>query len=342
MAAKKLRFRPRTYARPPLSATSSLSLRWRVMALAMSMVAMVVVLMAVAVYAVVSKALYDDIDNQLHSRARLLIESGSLAADPGKAIEGTAYSDVNAMLVNPGRSIYTANQEGQTLPLGEPEKRVVQGELLMSLRTANHQRVLALHLTNGSSLLISKSLAPTSQVLKRLGTVLLIVGGLGVAVAAMAGGAVARAGLRPVARLTQAAERVARTDDLRPIPVFGSDELARLTEAFNMMLRALAESRERQTRLVTDAGHELRTPLTSFRTNVELLMASMAPGAPRLPEDEMGELRADVIAQIEELSTLVGDLVDLTRVEAGNVVYESVDLAEIVDRCLERVRRRRS
>ena len=59
-------------------------------------------------------------------------------------------------------------------------------------------------------------------------------GGLGVAVAAMAGGAVARAGLRPVARLTEAAERVARTDDLRPIPVFGSDELARLTEAFNM------------------------------------------------------------------------------------------------------------
>ena len=88
----------------------------------------------------------------------------------------------------------------------------------MSLRTADHQRVLAVHLTNGSSLLISKSLAPTGQVLKRLGTVLLIVGGIGVAVAAMAGGTVARAGLRPVARLTEAAERVARTDDLRPDP----------------------------------------------------------------------------------------------------------------------------
>ncbi len=84
----------------------------------MSMVAMVVVLMAVAVYAVVSAALYTDIDNQLQSRAQLLIASGSLAADPGKAIEGTAYSDVNAMLVNPGRSIYTANQQGQTLPIG--------------------------------------------------------------------------------------------------------------------------------------------------------------------------------------------------------------------------------
>ena len=56
----------------------------------------------------------------------------------------------------------------------------------------------------------------------------------------------------------------------------------------------------------------------------------------------MAGLRADVIAQIEELSTLVGDLVDLTRDEAGGVVHEPVDMSEVVDRCLERVRRRRN
>ena len=136
--------------------------------------------------------------------------------------------------------------------------------------------------------MLSKSLTPTDVVLRRLGTVLLIVGGVGMIVAAVSGGMVARAGLRPVRQLTDAAERVARTDDLRPILVSGGDELARLTENFNMMLRALAESRERQARLVTDAGHELRTPLTSLRTNVELLMASQAPGAPRLPEERDG------------------------------------------------------
>jgi two-component system sensor histidine kinase MprB len=338
----KTPFRRATPMQASLHDASSVSLRWRVMLLAMSMVAMVVVLMAVAVYAVVSRALYDDIDSQLQSRARLLIESGSLAADPGKAIEGTAYSDVNAMLVIPGRTIYTANQQGQSLPIGDPEKDVVSGKLLMSLRTTNYQRVLAVHLSNGSSLLISKSLTPTGKVLKRLGTILLIVGGLGMAVAAIAGGTVARTGLRPVARLTEAAERVARTDDLRPIPVHGNDELARLTDAFNMMLRALAESRERQGRLVSDAGHELRTPLTSLRTNVELLMASMAPGAPRLPDEEMADLQKDVIAQIEEMSTLVGDLVDLTRDDAGVTIHEPVDLTEVVERSLERVRRRRN
>jgi two-component system, OmpR family, sensor histidine kinase MprB len=330
-------FRPST----PL-ASSSLSLRYRFMLLAMSMVAMVVVLIAVAAYIVVSAALYRNVDSQLQTRARLLIESGALDADPGKAIEGTAYSDVNAMLVIPGRAIYTANQEGQQLPFGQQEKDVVDGNLLLSLRAAGDQRVLATHLPNGSTLLVAKSLKPTNSVLRQLGWVLLVVGGIGLVIAAVAGGMVARAGLRPVRRLTDAAERVARTDDLRPIPVAGGDELARLTDSFNMMLRALAESRERQTRLVTDAGHELRTPLTSLRTNVELLMAAMVPGAPRLPENEMAGLRADVLAQIEELSTLVGDLVDLTRDDAGDLVHEPVDMAEVVDRSLERVRRRRS
>ena len=327
----------------PAKATTSLSLRWRVMLLAMSMVAMVVVLMAVAVYAVVSAALYTDIDSQLQSRAQLLIASGSLAADPAKAIEGTAYSDVNAMLVNPGRSIYTANQQGQTLPVGQPEKAVIRGELFMSRRTVGDQRVLAIHLPNGSSLLISKSLQPTNAVMTRLKWVLLAVGGIGVVIAAVAGGMVARTGLRPVGKLTEAAERVARTDDLRPIPVVGSDELARLTEAFNAMLRGLAESRERQARLVADAGHELKTPLTSLRTNVELLMASSAPGAPPIPDSELSDLRADVIGQIEELSTLVGDLVDLTREDnAHGAVLEDIEMAEVIDRSLERVRRRRN
>jgi two-component system, OmpR family, sensor histidine kinase MprB len=327
----------------PSQTGSSVSLRWRVMLLAMSMVLMAVVLMGVAVYAVVSRALYDDIDTQLMARAQLLVDSGSLSADPAKAIEGTAYSDVNAMFVIPDRARYTApGSDGEDPPLGGPEKDVIAGRLTMSKRTVSHQRVLALHFSNGTSLILWKSLAPTGQVLKRMGTVLFLVGGIGVAIAAIAGGMVASAGLRPVGRLTQAAERVARTDDLRPIPVVGHDELARLTEAFNMMLRALAESRERQARLVTDAGHELRTPLTSLRTNVELLMASTKPGAPRIPQEEMADLQADVVAQIEELSTLVGDLVDLTREDAGGVVHESVEISDVIDRSLERVRRRRN
>jgi two-component system sensor histidine kinase MprB len=161
-----------------------------------------------------------------------------------------------------------------------------------------------------------------------------------VVLAAFAGVAVARAGLRPVDRLTAATERVAATGDLRPIPVDGSDELARLTQSFNEMLDALAASQEQQRRLVADAGHELRTPLTSMRTNLELLAAASKPGSPTLPESDRAEILVDVQAQVAELSTLVGDLVELARDDAPLKVHEPLELTDVVLRALERARRR--
>jgi two-component system sensor histidine kinase MprB len=75
------------------------------------------------------------------------------------------------------------------------------------------------------------------------------------------GYAAARAMIRPVERLTAAAEHVALTQDLGArIPEEGDDELARLAHSFNEMLGALESSRQKQAQLVADAGHELRTP----------------------------------------------------------------------------------
>jgi two-component system sensor histidine kinase MprB len=172
--------------------------------------------------------------------------------------------------------------------------------------------------------------------------VLLLIGGAGVLLAAIAGTAVARTGLRPVQRLTEATARVANTGDLTPIPVSGDDELARLTHSFNAMLGAVAESQERQRRLVADAGHELRTPLTSMRTNLELLLASERPNSPTLSQEDKTEIQSDVRAQIDELTTLIGDLVELAREDAPQVVHEPVDLVEVVERSLDRARRRAS
>ena len=150
----------------------------------------------------------------------------------------------------------------------------------------------------------------------------------------------ARTGLRPVQRLTAAAERVAATGELQPITVDGSDELARLTASFNDMLHALAASQEQQRRLVADAGHELRTPLTSMRTNLELLAAAARPGAPPLPESDRAEILEDLQAQVAELSTLVNDLVELAREDAPLVVHEPLEFADVVSRALDRARRR--
>jgi two-component system sensor histidine kinase MprB len=106
------------------------------------------------------------------------------------------------------------------------------------------------------------------------------------------------------------------------------------------MLVALSASRDRQRRLVADAGHELRTPLTSLRTNLDLLLQADAAGG--LDADARAELMDDVRAQLEEMSTLVGDLIELARDEPLRPVVEQVDLAEVVDRAVARARRRRT
>jgi two-component system sensor histidine kinase MprB len=178
--------------------------------------------------------------------------------------------------------------------------------------------------------------------LRKLGTVMLISGGIGILAAALSGWAVATNGLRPVRRLTRSVERNAVTEDLTPVPVGGDDEIARLATAFNQMLGALAASRDRQRRLVADASHELRTPLTSLRTNLDLLAQTEGadPGAGGLPAEARRELLDDVRGQIEELTTLVGDLVMLAREDQPEASVAPLDLAEVTDRAVTRVRRR--
>ncbi|MFF7939916.1 MULTISPECIES: sensor histidine kinase [Nocardia] len=328
--------------RPPMPLTRSVSLRWRVTLLAASVVAIAVAVTSIAAYALVARALYADVDAQLRSRSTAVIASNPYGFNNLNLMVAAAfYDDTGIALIYPDLRRWLPPQSTDP-PVGNQELAVARGERSSSLRTDGNQRVLAVYTNSGATLVISQRLDRTREVLDRLAWLLFVVGGCGVVLAAAAGTAVGRTGLRPIARLTAATERVARTDDLTPIPVTGDDELARLTESFNTMLRALTESRDRQRRLVADAGHELRTPLTSLRTNMELLIASSRPGAPRIPDEDMAGLRADVMAQIEELSTLVGDLVDLAREDAPETVYERVDLGEVVERALERARRRRT
>jgi two-component system sensor histidine kinase MprB len=117
--------------------------------------------------------------------------------------------------------------------------------------------------------------------------------------------------------------------------VTGDDELARLAASFNAMLAAVAASRHQLGLLVADAGHELRTPLTSLRTNIEVLLKMG-----ELPEADRQALLADVTGQLGELTTLVGDLVELAREDEQQPEPQDLRLDLIVDRALERARRR--
>jgi two-component system sensor histidine kinase MprB len=194
-----------------------------------------------------------------------------------------------------------------------------------------------------AALLVAVPLKGTESTLNDLALILLLVSGVGVIGAGAAGLAVARAGLRPVDKLTEAVEHVARTEDLTiriPVEEDSDDEVARLSRSFNSMTTSLANSRELQQQLIADAGHELRTPLTSLRTNVELLTRSEETGRPIPPADRKA-LLASVKAQMTELASLIGDLQELSRSEGqrGERV-QVVSLQDTVEAALRRARLR--
>ncbi|XUL89829.1 HAMP domain-containing sensor histidine kinase [Streptomyces galilaeus] len=194
-----------------------------------------------------------------------------------------------------------------------------------------------------AALLVAVPLKGTESTLNDLALILLLVSGIGVVGAGAAGLAVARAGLRPVDKLTEAVEHVARTEDLAiriPVDEDSEDEIARLSRSFNSMTTSLANSRELQQQLIADAGHELRTPLTSLRTNVELLTRSEETGRPIPPADRKA-LLASVKAQMTELASLIGDLQELSRSEGqrGERV-QIVSLQDTVEAALRRARLR--
>ena len=316
-----------------------MSLRVRVTALAAICVGGTVALVSLAGFVTVRTSLYAQLDASLLQRAEALRSAAvaqQLIAVP-EAIFGAADIQLGELNARTGRQ-----QTIGELRLGPDELAVALGKRPHSLRTdtVNDLRVAAVRAGPDTALAVAQPLDTTRQTLARLGLVFALVGGAGVLLAAAAGTAVAQAGLRPVQRLTEATERVARTGDLQPIPISGDDELARLSQSFNSMLAAVAESQERQRRLVADAGHELRTPLTSLRTNLELLIASARPDAPTLAEQDRIEIYEDVHAQVGELSTLVGDLVELARDDVPQVVHEPVELVDVAERALARASRR--
>ncbi len=326
----------------------ALRLRTRIALLVAVAVGLTVATMSVAAFYTVRTQLYDSLDQSLVGQAQAAINTP--LADPSRLVQVPSAAleagDVRIALLQADGTAFVA-AGGLAPPLGASELAVAQGRLSVSVRGAHDGnesfRVVAVPVSyrTGWALVLAQSTTTLESTLRTLGLVLLLVGLVGVGVAAMAGLVVARAALRPVEDLTAATEHVAATEQLTPIPVTGDDELARLTTSFNAMLAALDASRTRQRRLVADAGHELRTPLTSLRTNLDLLAQSERPGvAVGLEAGERAALLADVRAQVEELAALVGDLVELSRDAPPASREEPVDLAEVVDRSVARVRRR--
>ncbi|MGH9124363.1 MAG: HAMP domain-containing sensor histidine kinase [Acidimicrobiales bacterium] len=323
------------------------SLRTRLVGVAAAAVGVSVALASAACYLSVRGILFHDLDNQL-SRQAISVEAGRFRNQiPG--LQGATgplqRSGLNTpeafQVINSNGKILIAST-GPHLPVTATDKAVAAGgerQAFSSIgRTgsSDHYRVLTVSVGSGVAVQLARPLTDTDRTLGHLTWVLALVAAAGVAASLLLGYLVGRAGLTPVEDLTEAVERVGATGQLdQRIEVNGHDELSRLATSFNQMLAALDDSRRQQAQLVVDAGHELRTPLTSLRTNIEVLMR-----VHRLPEADRAALLADITAQLSELTTLVGDLVELARDDEQPTEPEDVRFDLVVEDSVDRARRR--
>ncbi|MEU0033988.1 MULTISPECIES: HAMP domain-containing sensor histidine kinase [unclassified Streptomyces] len=350
----------------------SLPIRSRLALLVAAAVAFGVAAVSVTCWFIVRGKLYDEIDNNLQDQKQAqqytLVQSvlNDCRKEPSNENDFHGRFDDYAQVINSDGTVCVFGYSAGSVTVTDGDKAVAKHPQFNKSAPrngtdtkGNDVRVLAMPLvvTNfpgelpGTRVLYSDRayvvavpLKSTQATLNDLALVLLLVSGIGVVGAGAAGLAVARAGLRPVDKLTEAVEHVARTEDLSiriPVEEDNEDEVARLSRSFNSMTSALASSRELQQQLIADAGHELRTPLTSLRTNIELLTRSEETGRPIPPADRKA-LLASVKAQMTELASLIGDLQELSRSDAGQQAntVPTVPLQDTVEAALRRARLR--
>jgi two-component system sensor histidine kinase MprB len=322
------------------------SFRLRVTILTAAAVAVAAIAAGAVMYLMVQQQIQAAFDDTLKTTANSARFSGPRPDDRfggrGQVLL-SGRADIFAQFVDAsGKVVGSDTQAGEGLPeLVTSEVRAVASgkstDAWSEVTTSTgHWRVYAVPFSAGRALEVAR---PLNEIDAALASTRFALIGLAVSaalLAALLGALIGQAALTPIRRLNTAVQEVTRTRDLsRRVAMTGADEIANLAGSFDGMLGALEISLRQQRQLVADASHELRTPLTSLRTNLELL----ARGQPTDPAERQHVL-IELVGQMERLSTLVADLIDLARDEQATLPIEDVRLDQVVADAITDVRGR--
>ena len=135
---------------------------------------------------------------------------------------------------------------------------------------------------------------------------------------------------RPLTELANAAKRLAQGDMSVKVRVYADDEIGEVSRAFNSMVDALQTMEEQRKGFVANVSHELRSPITSIAGYLQ----GMLDGT--IPREEHQKYMQVVYDETQRLTRLIRDLLDLSRIESGNVPMNPVDfnLNELMRRVL--------
>jgi len=322
------------------------TIRRRIALVAAAAAAVTVVMISIVAYVAAQRQVMRPIDDSLLSRAATLERSrpGFIPPGFGDPIVGGdtrtrrgAFDASYYQLILPDGATLNAGPDDVLLPAPNEMDVSRDGPRLRSVSVDGlHLRVVAVFQPTSNILVqVARPLTEADATLNGFAVVLVFGGLLGVAVAGGLGLLVARSALKPIDELRDSISKVAasRAFDQR-LDASTNDEIAELALAFNELLAELESARADQVRLVRDAGHELRTPLTALRTNIEILQRH------EVSEADRAEMIDAAQAEVEELTVLVSEVVDLATDRYEEEPLTEFELGIVVADVSERLKRR--
>lgn len=325
-----------------------MTIRRRITVVTAAAVAVTVVVVSIGAFLAARRQLLEPIDESLLRRAEAIARvpdgirrpGADLGRRLGELIFSPRASDFDAVfyqIIFPDGSVLDVGEDELVLPSPPPTVEEGTSPMLRSVRVDDvHLRVVAFEEPGlGVVVQIARPLTEADQTLGRFAGVLAVGSLLGIALAVGLGTVISRSAVKPIEALRADVARITEAESLGVrIDRDTDDEVAELAGAFNELLAQLERSKEQQVRLVRDAGHELRTPLTALRMNLEILQR----------HDVSGEERTVMLdaahAEVEELTQLVGEIVDLATDRYEQEPMSQVELAAVVTSVVDRMQRR--
>ncbi len=317
-----------------------LSIRARLAVWYTLLLAFVLLLFSVLLYTSLTRNLADSLDTSLEDQARIIGQQSIIRWD-GRTLQIEPpdlhnLSGLGVQITDTDGKIVLATEP---LPLGATALAVAKGRAAVHETVSLNGRLVRIYYATlvlrgqpvglievGSDLKAVNSTAADLARQLALGSGFALLAALGL------GWLISGQALRPLGRIGRAAEAIGQTRDFsRRVPYAGpSDEVGRLAVGFNTMLdrlegayadaqnaaHRLEAALAAQHRFVADASHELRTPLTAIRGNAELLQR-----IPNMDPTDRSDSIAQIAAESQRMSRLVGDLLTLARADAGGDLH---------------------
>ena len=285
---------------------------------------------AIAIYFYLSRGLLAAIDTSLWNQAeRIALAAGHPSSNEEPSQPGVLMlAPQFVSIVDKEGEVTDAilDAEGHQVPLipASLERAAATSRAQfdeVSLSPAEHARIITWPSRDEDGepffVVVGQSLKDLERAQKQMLVLLAVSNPIALVLASLGGLWIANKALRPVDRLTRAAERIGRGNLSERVEESEShDELGRLAATFNEMISKLEQAFERERRFTADASHELKTPLAVLRGDIEVALRRDRS------TEEYKRVLASSLEEIARLTKLADDLLTLARSDAGEQVLE--------------------